>query len=76
MRECYALKNPLIEPEWYLARHEVQQAAAKAMIWLADSCREFRRRRARRCETGVYVDELLQHYFPPALAVISNIAAG
>ena len=46
------------------------------MIWLAELCREFRRRRARRCETGVYVDELLQHYFPPALAVISNIAAG
>ena len=29
MRECYALEDPLIEPEWYLARHEVQQAAAK-----------------------------------------------
>ena len=32
--------------------------------------------RARRYETGVYADEVLQHYFPPAMAVISNIAAG
>jgi tetratricopeptide (TPR) repeat protein len=32
MRECYGLENPLIEPEWYLARHDVQQVdkAAKA----------------------------------------------
>jgi tetratricopeptide (TPR) repeat protein len=30
MRECHALEDPLIEPEWYLARHEVEQAAAKA----------------------------------------------
>lgn len=30
MRECYALEDPLIEPEWYLARHEVEQAVAKA----------------------------------------------
>jgi tetratricopeptide (TPR) repeat protein len=30
MRECYALEDPVIEPEWYLARHEVEQAAAKA----------------------------------------------
>jgi tetratricopeptide (TPR) repeat protein len=30
MRECYGLEDPLIEPEWYLARHEVEQAAAKA----------------------------------------------
>jgi tetratricopeptide (TPR) repeat protein len=32
MRECYGLENPLIEPEWYLARHEVERAdeAAKA----------------------------------------------
>jgi hypothetical protein len=30
MRECYALEDPLIEPEWYLARHEVEQAATKA----------------------------------------------
>jgi hypothetical protein len=29
MRECYALEDPLIEPEWYLARHEVAQATAK-----------------------------------------------
>jgi tetratricopeptide (TPR) repeat protein len=26
MRECYGLENPLIEPEWYLARYEVEQA--------------------------------------------------
>jgi hypothetical protein len=26
MRECYRLENPLIEREWYLARHEVEQA--------------------------------------------------
>jgi hypothetical protein len=25
MRECYRLENPLIEPEWYLARYEVEQ---------------------------------------------------
>jgi hypothetical protein len=24
MRECYRLENPLIEPEWYLARYEVE----------------------------------------------------
>ena len=28
MRECYALENPLIEHEWYLARYEVEHAAA------------------------------------------------
>jgi hypothetical protein len=38
--------------------------------------REFQRHRARRYDTGVYADEVPQHYFPPALAVISNIAAG
>jgi hypothetical protein len=32
--------------------------------------------RARRYETGVYADEVLQHYFPPSMAVICNIAAG
>jgi hypothetical protein len=32
--------------------------------------------RARRYETGVYADEVLQNYFPPSMAVISNIAAG
>jgi tetratricopeptide (TPR) repeat protein len=26
MRKCYALEDPLIELEWYLARHEVQRA--------------------------------------------------
>jgi hypothetical protein len=26
MRECYALENPVIEQEWYLARYEVQKA--------------------------------------------------
>jgi hypothetical protein len=30
----------------------------------------------RRYETGVYADEVLQNYFPPSTAVISNIAAG
>jgi hypothetical protein len=25
MRQCYALENPLIEHEWYLARYEVEQ---------------------------------------------------
>jgi hypothetical protein len=32
--------------------------------------------RARRYESGVYADEVLQHYFPPSMAVICNIAAG
>jgi hypothetical protein len=32
--------------------------------------------RARRYETGVYADEVLQHYFPPSLVVINNIANG
>jgi len=32
--------------------------------------------RARRYETGVYADEVLQNYFPPSMAVIANIAAG
>ena len=26
MRNCYLLEDPLIEVEWYLARHEVEQA--------------------------------------------------
>jgi len=26
--------------------------------------------------SGVYDDEVLQHYFPPSMAVISNIAVG
>jgi len=30
MRECYALENPMIEQEWYLARYEVQKAASPA----------------------------------------------
>jgi hypothetical protein len=30
MRECYALENPLIEQEWYLARYEVEQAGGKS----------------------------------------------
>jgi tetratricopeptide (TPR) repeat protein len=25
MRECYSLQNPLLEPEWYLARNEVER---------------------------------------------------
>jgi hypothetical protein len=32
--------------------------------------------RSRRYEYGVYADEMLQHYFPPAMGVIMNIAAG
>jgi hypothetical protein len=32
--------------------------------------------RARRYETGVYADEVLQNYFPPSMAVIANSAAG
>ena len=31
--------------------------------------------RSRKYETGVYVDSVLQHYFPPSLATITNIAA-
>jgi hypothetical protein len=27
MRQCFALEDPLIELEWYLARYEVQHAA-------------------------------------------------
>lgn len=32
--------------------------------------------RTRKWEYGVYADEVLQHYFPPSLGVITNIAAG
>lgn len=32
--------------------------------------------RSRRYEYGVYADEVLQHYFPPAMAVIGNIGNG
>ncbi len=32
--------------------------------------------RSRRYEYGIYADEILQHYFPPALAVITNIGNG
>jgi hypothetical protein len=32
--------------------------------------------RSRRYEYGVYADEVLQHYFPPAMGVITNIANG
>lgn len=32
--------------------------------------------RTRKYEYGVYVDQVLQHYFPPSLGVINNIAAG
>jgi len=31
MRECYALEDPLIEPEWYLARYEVKRADSAAL---------------------------------------------
>jgi tetratricopeptide (TPR) repeat protein len=30
MRQCYALENPRIEHEWYLARYEVEQAALES----------------------------------------------
>ncbi|MGB7697728.1 MAG: hypothetical protein WBL57_00220 [Methylovirgula sp.] len=32
--------------------------------------------RSRRYEYGVYADEVLQHYFPPAMGIISNIGNG
>lgn len=32
--------------------------------------------RSRKYEYGVYADEVLQHYFPPSLGVISNIKKG
>jgi len=32
--------------------------------------------RARRYESGVYADEVLQHYFPPSMGVITNIGNG
>lgn len=32
--------------------------------------------RSRKYEYGVYADEVLQHYFPPSLGVLSNIRAG
>lgn len=32
--------------------------------------------RARRYESGVYADEVLQNYFPPSMGVITNIANG
>ncbi|VTZ26464.1 conserved hypothetical protein [Methylocella tundrae] len=32
--------------------------------------------RTRKYEYGVYADEVLQHYFPPALALITNIGNG
>jgi hypothetical protein len=32
--------------------------------------------RSRKYEYGVYADEVLQNYFPPSMAVITNIANG
>jgi len=32
--------------------------------------------RSRRYEYGVYADEVLQHYFPPSMAIVTNIANG
>ena len=32
--------------------------------------------RSRRYEYGIYADEVLQHYFPPSLALITNIGNG
>jgi tetratricopeptide (TPR) repeat protein len=36
MQECLELENPFIEPEWYLARYEVERAA-KGIHWRADA---------------------------------------
>lgn len=32
--------------------------------------------RTRKYESGVYADEVLQHYFPPSMGIITNIANG
>ena len=32
--------------------------------------------RSRKYEYGVYADEVLQHYFPPSMGMITNIANG
>ena len=32
--------------------------------------------RSRKYEYGVYADEVLQHFFPPSMAVLTNVAAG
>lgn len=32
--------------------------------------------RSRKYEQGVYADQVLQHYFPPSIAIINNIANG
>src|SRR5262249_7699365 len=32
--------------------------------------------RSRRYEYGIYADEVLQHYYPPSLALITNIGNG
>ena len=32
--------------------------------------------RTRRYEYGIYADEVLQHYFPPSMGIITNIGAG
>ncbi len=32
--------------------------------------------RSRKYEYGVYADEVLQHYFPPSMAVLTNIGNG
>jgi hypothetical protein len=32
--------------------------------------------RTRKYEYGVYADEVLQHYFPPSLGLITNVANG
>jgi hypothetical protein len=31
--------------------------------------------RSRKYEYGVYADEVLQHYFPPSMGIITNIGA-
>jgi hypothetical protein len=36
MQECFGLENSYLEPEWYLARYEVERAA-KGVHWRADA---------------------------------------
>ena len=43
-------------------------ACASGILIAGYLCRSRRPPRARRYETGVYADEVLQHYFPPAMA--------
>ena len=36
MQECFGLENPFVEPEWYLARYEVERAA-NGIHWRLDA---------------------------------------